>query len=72
MLYTLCGQPGCPLFVEPNEVDQPGLAKYVHLHRGDEADESIDDSHEAVPGETRDLNWWRQNGPENVRARFTP
>lgn len=76
--YTLCagqtedGKP-CPFFIESNysyETDpEGGWAEYVHLHRGDDADEAMDD-HDPVPGETHPLDWWRENGPERVRERF--
>ena len=72
LTYTLCAEPGCPLFVEKNEArrDDSSLAEWVHLHRDDDADRAIDESHEPVPGETHELSWWRQNGPAQVQERF--
>lgn len=71
-LYTLCEVTDCPFFVEenPSYGDYPGLAEYVHLTRGDEADDARDD-HDAVPGMTASLAHWQASGPERVRERFT-
>lgn len=75
--YILCaghteeGVP-CPFFVEVNsnhELDGDNIAPWIHLTRGDEADESLDD-HEAVPGEVHPLSYWREHGPERVKERF--
>lgn len=69
VLYERCKH--CHLFVERNEVDGQGIAAFVHLHRGDEADEALDDSHEAEPsGELATLSVWRRYGPALMRARF--
>jgi hypothetical protein len=75
--YILCaghnedGKP-CPLFVEVNddhEDDPDNIAPWIHLSRGDDADEAWED-HEAVPGESHTLDWWKSSGPERVRERF--
>lgn len=71
-LYEKCAD--CHLFVEPNGAadDDPTLAPFVHLHRGDAADEALDASHEARPSGMRtNLAVWRAYGPEPMRARFT-
>lgn len=72
--YTLCAVGGCPFFVERNtDADDADpafpLAAYLHLTRGDAADDARED-HEAVPGESHTLAWWRAHGPERVRERF--
>ena len=68
--YEKCA--ACHLFVERNYVDGPGIAEYVHLHRDDEADRAVDESHEARPsGEIKPLSYWRKHGPEAMRRRFT-
>ena len=69
----------CHLFIEENsarlDLDGqpiPGIAEYVHLHRGDDADSAIDESHEAKPsGLMATLNTWKVLGPAEMRARFT-
>jgi hypothetical protein len=70
-LYTKCQR--CHLFVEANyppDVDA-GAAPYVHLTRGDAHDEVIDGSHEAEPSEqTYSLDYWRTQGPMEMRLRF--
>lgn len=70
LLYTQCRH--CHLFVEANSAreDDPYLAPYVHLHRGDEADEALDATHEAQPGESATLNHWMLHGPPAMLARF--
>ncbi len=68
--YTKCG--GCHLFVEPNHGADPDEAQWVHLSRGDAADEEIESTHDAKPGAgSHPLDWWRVNGPAALRARFT-
>lgn len=63
----------CHLFVEPNQATGNDIAPYVHLHRGDEADDAIDGSHEAKPsGMKATISTWRAFGPAAMRARFTP
>lgn len=77
-LYEKCAE--CHLFVEPNSSHDSAdpeyaatLAEYVHLHRGDKADDELDASHEARPsGEIANLTQWRMYGPEAMRARFNP
>ena len=69
-LYEKCAR--CHLFVEDNQPEFDRVASYVHLHRGDDADESIDASHEATAsGMVATLATWRAYGPEAMRARFT-
>lgn len=72
-LYEKCAD--CHLFVEPNEAlgeAQSGIALFIHLHRGDEADEALDESHEAKPsGMKATLATWRAYGPPKMRERFT-
>ena len=68
-MYTKCTE--CHLFVEENDVDGPNIAPYVHLSRGDEADEAIEATHDATPSDqTETLDYWRVNGPAEMRARF--
>lgn len=62
----------CHLFVEANDDDdvEQGAADYVHLTRGDEADERFED-HEAKPsGLIATLDTWRIFGPSAMRERF--
>ncbi len=68
---TKCGV--CHLFVERQSDDdiEAGFAEYIHLHRGDDADESLDDTHEATEGETQMLSWWMVNGPQEMLDRFS-
>jgi hypothetical protein len=73
-LYTLCAVEGCPFFVDDNSAYQDStpefpIAPYIHLTRGDAADDARDD-HEPVPGETHELDWWKEHGPDRVRERF--
>lgn len=68
--YEKCAH--CHLFVEPNDVEGEGFAEYVHLTRGDEADELIESTHEAQPsGEIHTLEWWKEWGPAEMVVRFT-
>jgi len=63
----------CHLFIEENEYDSdfPNIARWVHLTRGDEADEFYDD-HDAEPsGMLATLDVWREYGPTMMRLRFT-
>ena len=73
-LYEKCAD--CHLFVEPNDVDPIEgwtLAPYVHLHRGDAADEAIEETHEAKPsGMKANVATWKAYGPIAMRQRFTP
>ena len=57
----------CHLFVMLND---EGLA-YEHLHRDDEADTALDESHEAQPsGQIATLLTWKIHGPTAMRERF--
>src|SRR5690606_9199057 len=70
-LYEKCAD--CHLFVEKNDDYQPdsGIAEYAHLHRGDEADEELDGSHEARPsGMKANLPAWKEFGPPAMLKRF--
>lgn len=70
--HTEDGEP-CPFFIEVNddhEDDPDNIAPWIHLTRGDDADDALED-HEAIPGRVAALSWWEANGPERVRARFT-
>lgn len=72
LLYEKCKH--CHLFVEPNSAyPMPGydIAEFVHLHRGDEVDEALDESHEPTPsGLKATLDTWRVFGPWQMRQRF--
>lgn len=64
--YEKCAD--CPLFIE--EIEAPH-ALYMHLHRGDEADEALNRSHEPRPsGMLATLNVWKAYGPMEMRLRF--
>lgn len=73
--YIKCEK--CPLFVDPNHAHDPDdagddLAPWVHLSRGDDADEAYED-HDATPDVTlgaRTLAYWLWHGPLPMRARF--
>lgn len=72
-LYEKCAH--CHLFVEPNLAAEDRasfpIAAYVHLARGDEIDEPIDESHDAEPsGEIATLKAWMRHGPAPMRDRF--
>lgn len=75
-MYEKCAD--CHLFVELNasfadSTPEFPIAEYVHLHRGDVHDEALDATHEArSSGILRTLNWWKDNGPYAMRARFDP
>lgn len=72
--YEKCTE--CHLFVEKNpsyEDSTPDfpIAEYLHLHRGDENDNLIDESHEPKPsGMIHDLDYWKKFGPEEMKERF--
>ena len=68
--YEKCAH--CHLFIEENEAHgDPVIAEYVHLHRGDTADEALDASHEARPsGQIKTLDDWERTGPPEMIARF--
>lgn len=69
----------CHLFIEENSAQLdldgqpiPGIAEYVHLHRGDDADNALDASHEAKSsGLAATLGTWKVLGPAEMRTRFT-
>lgn len=66
-VYQKCAK--CHLFIEANWVE--GESLFDHLHRGDAADETIIITHEALPsGQVHTLDWWREHGPAEMRARF--
>ena len=73
-LYEKCLH--CHLFVEPNSsfkdsTPQFPIAEHEHLHRGDEADTLLDESHEAKPSGMRaTLATWKEYGPLAMRQRF--
>lgn len=62
----------CHLFIHENETyGDPTLAPYLHSHRGDEADEALDATHEAQPsGQIETLATWMRIGPPQMLARF--
>lgn len=65
----------CHLFIEANDPRDVagGCAEYVHLHRGDDADEAIDATHEAKPSYLlATVATWEAYGPPAMRARFVP
>lgn len=67
-LYEKCAE--CHLFVEPND-QGPEFAQFIHLHRGDYADERLDETHEARPsGLKATLDTWQVYGPSAMRERF--
>ena len=68
--YEKCAD--CHLFIEENDTGgDASLAEYVHLHRGDEADDALDASHEARPsGQIKTLDTWKRTGPPEMIARF--
>jgi hypothetical protein len=64
---------GCHLFIELSDDarEDSALAPYVHLDRGDAADERVTGTHDAWPsGRLGTLDWWRENGPADMVARF--
>lgn len=71
-LYEKCQH--CHLFIEENHVEPGnphGLALYIHLHRGDEADEAIIETHDAEPsGQIATIEAWKQFGPVEMLKRF--
>ena len=67
--YEKCRE--CHLFIEENVDSGPDIAPFVHLTRGDAADDAIDETHEAKSsGEIHTLAYWRKNGPDKMRERF--
>lgn len=70
MIYEKCRD--CHLFVEPNPSYEglPDIAQFIHLHRGNPADEKYDE-HEPIPsGMKANLATWRVFGPRKMRERF--
>lgn len=68
-MYQKCAK--CHLFIEGNWTGGEGVALFEHLHRGDDADEAIISTHDAWPsGQSHTLDWWREHGPAEMRARF--
>lgn len=71
VLYEKCLH--CHLFVEPNsswDEYQTGVTRFVHLSRGNAADERFED-HDAEPsGLLANLATWRIFGPSAMRERF--
>lgn len=69
--YEKCSE--CHLFVERNDdaEQNQSLAEYLHLYGDCDFCAATDDSHEAKPGGgIHPLSWWREHGPELMRARF--
>lgn len=69
-MFVKCAE--CHLFVEKNYTDgDTELAEYIHLDRGDEADEAITETHDAQPSEpARTLEYWQEFGPLEMKQRF--
>jgi hypothetical protein len=68
VLYEKCRL--CHLFIAPNEPENPEVADYVHLTRGDAADELLE-THPATPsGFKATLDTWKVFGPTAMRERF--
>lgn len=71
VLYEKCLK--CHLFIDVNDAtsEDESLAPYVHLHRGDDVDTALDESHEPEPsGRLANLLTWKTYGPEAMRERF--
>lgn len=62
----------CYLFVEPNDSSPgAGIAEFVHLTRGNDADNAVEGTHDAVPsGMKANLPTWQVFGPVAMRERF--
>lgn len=73
LLYEKCQH--CHFFVDDNPAWEPGsvsIARWMHLSRGDEADDAVTEGHDAMPsGLIASLSVWREYGPEPMRRRFT-
>lgn len=72
-IYEKCKN--CHLFIgeNPSYGDTEGLARWVHLHRGDNPDETLDETHQAEPsGLIATIEVWKKFGPPAMRARFLP
>lgn len=71
----------CHLFIEenasltgmtPEAAREFRVAEFLHLYRGDDADEKIEGTHDAEPsGMIATLSVWREFGPLEMRMRFT-
>lgn len=71
MRYDKCAY--CHFLIDDNPAfeDGPGIARWMHLTRGTPEDEALDD-HEPVPmGTPHTITWWKTNGPDDMKARFT-
>ncbi|THA53254.1 hypothetical protein [Streptomyces sp. A1136] len=71
VVYEKCAK--CHFFIEETNASDvaDGCAPYIHLDRGDAADEAITGSHDAEPsGERATLAHWQERGPEEMRKRF--
>jgi len=70
LIYEKCAE--CHLFIEQNPVKAgPGIAPYIHLDRGDDADELITSTHDATSSGMRaTLATWKVFGPPAMRERF--
>lgn len=72
LLYEKCLH--CHFFIDNNDAwtNEMNVSKYVHLSRGDEADEAWTEGHDATPsGMVASLSVWKDFGPDLMRARFT-
>ena len=72
ILYEKCLH--CHLFISENPSHEEGddLAPYIHDHRGDHMDETLDATHDAEPsGRRANLLTWKTYGPLAMRERFT-
>ncbi len=73
--YEKCAH--CHLFIWPNTsfdlYPDAGYAEWDHLaDLDDESELATDESHDAAPsGEVHTLDYWRQYGPAEMRARST-
>lgn len=71
VMYEKCNH--CHLFIERNddEAIADGCAEWVHNHRGDDADEAVENTHEAKSsGEIAAIDTWQKFGPIAMRYRF--
>ena len=69
-LYEKCLH--CHLFIEPNEAypAHGRVAPFIHLSRGNEADERFEDHEPEQSGLVATLDTWRIFGPSAMRERF--
>lgn len=70
VLYEKCLH--CHLFVEPNDAWVPDqkIMPYIHLSRGNDADERFEDHEPAPSGMLANLTAWQVFGPSAMRERF--